>query len=314
MLPGMGNDIKAVLGLLKARLAGLTPELGVNPTAIEGVALYRYHKDMVLSCFNEPCIALVVSGNKRVMAADEEFRYHEGMYIAYGMDLPAVSNIMGATPENPYLGLLVPLDRYILSQLAADFPASGRKVYKGVVAAAVSADVLDACLRLVNLLETPERISIMAPLIIREIHFLLLAGPEGEFFRMLGTHQTPNHRIALAVSWLRSHFEEPFSLTELASHVYMSRTSFCRHFSRITGMSPLQFQKRLRLYEAQRLMMVEDKSAEAAAYEVGYESPSQFNREYKRQFGEPPHRDIELLITTEAVAGEEMGAVSLTGA
>jgi AraC-like DNA-binding protein len=139
--------------------------------------------------------------------------------------------------------------------------------------------------------------------------------PEGEGFRLLGTEGSPNNQIARAAGWLREHYRELFSLAELAGQVNMSRTSFCRHFSRITGMSPLQFQKKLRLYEAQRLMLTEDKSAETAAYEVGYESPSQFNREYKRQFGEPPHRDNERLLAARAVTGDETGAVPkmLTG-
>jgi transcriptional regulator GlxA family with amidase domain len=160
-------------------------------------------------------------------------------------------------------------------------------------------------LRLVGLLETPERIPVLAPMVIREIHYFLLMGPGGEFFRQLGTHQTVNNQIALAVSWLRAHYQKPFNLPGLVAEVNMSRASFCRHFSRITGLSPLQFQKRLRLYEAQRLMLAEDMSAETTAYEVGYESSTQFNREYKRQFGEPPYRDIQKMITAGAAVGEE---------
>jgi transcriptional regulator GlxA family with amidase domain len=142
-------------------------------------------------------------------------------------------------------------------------------------------------------------------LIIQEIHYYLLTGPEGEYFRLLGSAAHPNNQIARATDWLRSHYQEPFNLAELAGRVNMSTTSLCRHFSRITGMSPLRFQKRLRLYEAQRLMLAEGKSAEAAAYAVGYESPAQFNREYKRQFGEPPHRDRERLLAVGAVMGEK---------
>jgi transcriptional regulator GlxA family with amidase domain len=139
-------------------------------------------------------------------------------------------------------------------------------------------------------------------MIIREMHYFLLIGPEGEDFRLLGIAESPNNQIAQAVGWLREHYRELFNLAELAAQVNMSQTSFYRHFSRITGMSPLQFQKRLRLYEAQRLMLAEDASAETAAFTVGYESPTQFNREYKRQFGDPPHRDIQRLITATAVS------------
>jgi AraC-like DNA-binding protein len=189
-----------------------------------------------------------------------------------------------------------------LSQLVSEVKPRPAKAYKGLTVAEAGSDMLDACLRLLNLLDTPERIPVIAPMIMREIHYCLLAGPEGEDFRLLGTAESPNNQIARAVGWLREHYRELFSLAELAAGVNMSQPSLCRHFSRITGTSPLQFQKRLRLYEAQRLMLTEDKSAETAAYEVGYDSPTQFNREYKRQFGEPPRRDIQKIITIKAAA------------
>jgi transcriptional regulator GlxA family with amidase domain len=131
-------------------------------------------------------------------------------------------------------------------------------------------------------------------MIIREIHFLLLTSPEGEDFRLLGMYDKPSNQIARSISWLRENYRETFSVNGLAAQVNMSVTSFCRHFSRITGTTPIQYQKRLRLYEAQRMIIYENQSAENAAYEVGYESPTQFSREYKRQFGEPPRRSAEL--------------------
>ena len=165
--------------------------------------------------------------------------------------------------------------------------------YKGVTVGEVTPELLDACLRLVTVLDTPARIPVLGPMITREIHYYLLLGPEGEDFRLLGTSAHPRNQIARAVDWLRSHYRRSFCLVELAGLVNMSKTSFCRHFSRITGLSPLRFQKRPRLYEARRLIFFEGKSAEEAGYDVGYESPGQFNREYKRLFGEPPHRDRE---------------------
>jgi AraC-like DNA-binding protein len=315
----MENDketIRRSIDTLKVKLPALTPEPGRIPAAIEGVYLYRQIEDVRIDCFNEPCIGVIIQGDKRALVADREYRFREGWYIAYGMDLPAISHITGASVETPHLALSIPLDRYILSQLAAEVkPQPDGKAYKGLTVAEAGADMLEACLRLVNLLDTPERIPVIAPMIMREIHYYLLVGPEGEDFRRLGTAENPNNQIACAVSWLREHYQELFNLAELAAQVNMSQPSLCRHFSRITGTSPLQFQKRLRLYEAQRLMLMEDKSAETAAYEVGYDSPTQFNREYKRQFGEPPYRDIQKLITAGATAGEEMGAVPkmLTG-
>jgi transcriptional regulator GlxA family with amidase domain len=169
-------------------------------------------------------------------------------------------------------------------------------VYKGITVGALGTELLDVCQRLLRLLDAPERIPVLAPMIIREIHYYLLPGPEGEDFRLLGTAAHPHNQIARALDWLRSHYRKPFNLAELAGRFDMSTTSFCRHFSRITGLSPLRFQKRLRLCEAQPLMISGGTNAEAAAYTVGYESPAQFNWEYKRPFGEPPHRDRERLL------------------
>ena len=280
--------------LLKAKLTCLAGNPGKTLTAIEGVYLYRINKDERIECLSDPCIGIVVQGNKRAVIADEEYRYGEGWYVAYGMGLPAVSHITGASVERPHLALLIRLDLYILTELAAYVkPAPRQRIYKGVTIGEVTAELLEACLRLTNLLDTPERIPALAPMLIREIHYLLLTGPEGEDFRLLGSGKNPNSRIAEAVAWMRENYRQPFNLAELAAHVNMSLTSFSRHFRRITGTSPLQFQKRIRLYEAQRLMLTEGKSAETAAFAVGYESPTQFNREYKRQFSEPPRRNIE---------------------
>jgi AraC-like DNA-binding protein len=310
MLSGMENE--TILQTLKDRLLHLVPKPGKYPAAIEGLKLVRRDADMRVDCIDDPLVGVIVQGHKRALIADVEYRCGEGQLFAIGMDLPSMNQITWATSETPHLALSIPLDRYILFQLAADLPPSslsGAKTYKGVTVAEASSELLDACLRLLHLLDTPERIPVFAPMIMREIHYYLLTGPGGEDFRLLGTAESPNNQIARAVSWLREHYRELFNLAELAGQVNMSQTSFCRHFSRITGMSPLQFQKRLRLYEAQRLMLTEDKSAETVAYEVGYESPTQFNREYKRHFGEPPHRDIAKLLAVGPAIGDETGPV-----
>jgi AraC-like DNA-binding protein len=304
------QENRRIIASLKATLARLTAEPGKIPTAIEGLYLYRRHEDVRVECFTDPCIGVLIQGDKRAIVADEEYRFSEGWYIAYGMDLPAIGYISRASTGTPYFALSIPLDRYIMSQLMAGIeqePLLDSKAYKGVTVAEAHLELLEAFLRLVNLLDTPERIPVIAPMIMREIHYYLLTGPAGDDFRLLGTYGTPNNQIAQAASWLREHYREAFNLAELTGLVNMPPTSFCRHFSRITGMSPLQFQKRLRLYEAQRLLLTEDKTAEMAAYEVGYESPTQFNREYKRQFGEPPHRDRERLLLSGVSIREEIG-------
>lgn len=152
------------------------------------------------------------------------------------------------------------------------------------------ADLLGCFLRLVGLLDKPEQIRIRAPMAIREIHYLLLAGPQGRNLRLLNTLGTQSHQIPRAITWLKEHYKAPFQVEELARRVNMSLSTFHRYFKDITGLSPLQFHKQLRLYEAQRLMLLEDRKASRALTTVGYESETQFNREYKRLFGEPPHR------------------------
>jgi AraC-like DNA-binding protein len=304
------GEIRRIMGLLKAALVRLASKPGKIPTAIEGLYLHRKHEDERLDCFHDPCIGILVQGDKLTIVADQEYRFREGWYIAYGMDLPGISYVSGASAQKPHLALAIPLDRYIMSQLMAEMewgPLPGNKTYKGITVAEARLELLEASLRLVNLLDTPERIPVIAPMILREIHYYLLTGPEGDDFRLLGTMESPDNQIAKAIEWLREHYREGFNLTKLAGLVNMSPTSFFRHFSRLTSMSPLQFQKKLRLYEAQRLLLAENKTVETAACEVGYASPTQFNREYKRQFGEPPHRDRERLLISGAIVGEETG-------
>jgi AraC-like DNA-binding protein len=289
---------------LKVRLTELLPEPGRYPTAIEGLHLARRNANVRIDCFNVPCIGVIVQGDKKAVIADEEYRCEEGCYIAYGMDLPSVSHITAVSAKKPHLAFSIPLDREIISQLVPGVkPIFGSKIYKGITVAEAEPELLEAGLRLLKLLDTPERIPVLAPMIIREIHYYLLTGPQGEDFRLLGTHENPSNRIARAISWLRQNYRESIKIAVLAAQVNMSLPSFGRHFKQITGMSPIQFQKRLRLYEAQRLMLSEDKNAETAAFEVGYKSIPQFNREYKRQFGEPPHKDIKQLCESVTVEG-----------
>jgi AraC-like DNA-binding protein len=297
--------------LLKVKLAELLHEPGKFPTAIEGLYLARRNTNVRIDCFNAPCIGIIVQGEKRTVIAEKEYHCTEGCYIAYGMDLPSVSHITCSSAKVPHLAFSIPLDRDIISQLAAGGnPAHSDNIYEGITVAEATTELLEACLRLLKLLNTPERISVLAPMIIREIHYYLLTGPQGEDFRLLGTPETPSNRIARAVSWLRENYRKPIQIKALAAQVNMSIPSFGRHFKQITGMSPLQFQKRLRIYEAQRLMLTEDKSAETVAYAVGYKSPPQFSREYKRQFGESPHRDIKRLRASVTVAGGEILSVN----
>ena len=186
------------------------------------------------------------------------------------------------------------LDRRIIAQLMTEDPsivAAGEGDWNPVVDEA-SKELLQAFVRLVELLDTPSRIPVLAPMILREIHYYLLCGSQGRCLRLFSTTGTQANQIAEAISWLREHYADSLNMEDLARRVNMAPSTFNRHFKQVTSLSPLQFQKRLRLYEAERLMLLEGRDAGTAALMVGYESGSQFNREYKRQFGAPPRRDV----------------------
>ena len=286
--------------LLKEKLLRWMPETGLYPTAIEGLMIARHHDAKELeNCIYKPMVAVVVQGFKRSLIGSEEYRYGENHCLVVGVDIPSANHVIVASPEQPFLAVALNLDKYLITQLAAEVPPSsglGNGSYKGMAVAKVDPDVLGAFLRLAELLDKPDQIPVLAPMIIREIHYRLLIGPQGEHLRMVNTLGTQSNQIAKTVTWLRGNYKEPLQVDELAKKVNMATSTFHRHFRQVTTLSPLQFQKRLRLYEAQRLMMVENEDAATAAMAVGYESPTQFNREYKRLFGEPPHRHVSQLL------------------
>jgi AraC-like DNA-binding protein len=268
--------------LMKEKLLRWMPGTGDYPTAIEGLTIFRRDEaNQCENCFYKPLVGVIVQGFKRSVIGSE-----------------SVNFITAASPEHPFLAISLNLDKYLITQLAAEIPPSsrlGNGSYKGMSVAEVDPDVLDAFLRLAELLEKPEQIPVLAPMIIREIHYRLLIGPQGERLRMLNTLGTQSNQIAKSITWLRDNYKEPLQVDKLARKVNMATSTFHRHFREVTTLSPLQFQKRLRLYEAQRLMLAENEDAAIAALAVGYESPTQFNREYRRLFGEPPHRHVSRL-------------------
>lgn len=282
--------------VLRKKLLKWLPEPSRLETSIPGLALARYNEDTKASrCFYTPMVALVVQGYKHSIIGDHQANYGKNQCVVVGVDMPGVFHVTGASEEVPFLSLSVRLDRRIISQQIAELPTiliENTEPLNPVVVSDVSKDLLDAFIRLVELLDTPSRIPILSPLLLREIHFYLLSGNQGGCLRLFNTSGTQASQIAQAVAWLREHYTTPLRMEELARQVNMAPSTFNRHFKEITSLSPLQFQKRLRLYEAERLMLIEGKDAGTAALSVGYESVSQFTREYKRQFGEPPHRDV----------------------
>ncbi|MDR1177969.1 MAG: AraC family transcriptional regulator [Spirochaetaceae bacterium] len=282
--------------LLKKELVKWLPKQSIIQTAVDGLALTRFDESShPESCFYQPMIAVVVQGWKYALIGNKEYSYGEGSCMVVGVDMPGVYHITKDRKGHSFLSVAIKLDKYIITQLLTEVPQlAGKSVSSpgAIVVSKVSDEILDAFLRLVKLLDNPTHIPILSPMIIREIHFYLLVSSLGDYLRMANTIGTQTNQIALAINWLRGHYMEGLQVEDLARMVNMAPSTFHRHFQQLTTLSPLQFQKHLRLYEAKRLMALEGKNASTAAIDVGYNSVSQFNREYKRQFGKPPLQNI----------------------
>jgi len=246
----------------------------------------------------EPSICLVAQGAKRVQLGGDTYVYDAHHYLITSLHLPTVVQIVEASPEKPYLGLRLTFDLREVSQLMADSQLPLPKTQqscRGMATGEVSLPLVSAFQRLVDLLDDEEDIPILAPVIQREIIYRLLVGDQGTRLRQIAATGSQSQQIARAVEWLKGNFAEPLRIEELAQKASMSTSTFHHHFRNMTALSPLQYQKQLRLQEARRLMLTERLDAASAAFQVGYESPSQFSREYSRQFGAPPQRDITTL-------------------
>ncbi|BBB68678.1 AraC family transcriptional regulator [Undibacterium sp. YM2] len=249
-----------------------------------------------------PLICLVLQGSKQVTMGAQTFHFHAGDSLLITADVPTVSQITQASVAAPYISLVLDLDPAIIADLNRQMrDVSGGPGVTGVADVATTplhfeateAEVADAALRLMNLLERPAALPVLHAQLVRELHYWLLAGKHGEAIRRLGWLEGHSHRIARAVALLRTEFAQPLPVERLAATAGMSPSSFHHHFRNITSLSPLQFQKQLRLIEARRMLMAEGMSASSAAFAVGYESVSQFTREYGRMFGLPPARDMD---------------------
>ncbi len=284
------------LEALRKSIARWTDKGELFTTAIPGLSLYRRDEPTgPISGMYEPSICLVAQGAKRVMLGDEEYVYDERNYLITSVHLPTVVQIVDARREKPYLGLKLKLDQREMSQLMADSnlpPPQPRQSSRGMSTGEVTMPLLTAFQRLVDLLDEPKDIPILAPVIQREIIYRLLVGDQGARLRQIASAGSQSHQISKAIDWLKGNFTQPLRIDDLATQVNMSTSTFHHHFRTLTAMSPLQYQKTLRLNEARRLMLAERLDAATAAFQVGYESPSQFSREYSRMFGAPPLRDI----------------------
>jgi AraC-like DNA-binding protein len=268
-------------------------------TCIPGLSLFRRDQPAPPAvCMIEPSLILVGRGEKRLWVGGEGYRYDPSRFLVTSLDLPANSEVLLASPEQPCVGLVLKLDIGMLAEVitksglpAKRQPSTGTGAGIGNVSSALEG-ALD---RLLALLDEPEAIPVLAPLILREIHYRLLNTDQGSRLRQITAVDGQGYRIAKAIDWLKLNYTVALRIDDLAARVQMSAPTFHLHFRQLTGMSPLQYQKWLRLNEARRLMLVERLDVSRAAFAVGYESPSQFSREYGRLFGTAPSRDMALL-------------------
>ncbi|MCG0018652.1 AraC family transcriptional regulator [Vibrio parahaemolyticus] len=268
-------------------------------TPISGLRFSRWTTPTPPTSYtHNPSICLIAQGRKRVLLGEESYIYDANHFLISSVDLPIIANIIEASEEQPYLGLIVELDLTEISQLIIDSELAftqSKEAQKGIAVGELSESLLGAFVRLAELLDEGQNIKILAPIIKREIFYRLLMSEQGTRLHQIVTAGSHSHQIAKAIDWLKNNFVKPLSVGDLASYTGMSKSSFYTHFRSMTSMTPLQFQKKLRLSEARRLMLTENLDAMAATFKVGYESPSQFSREYSRLFGAPPSKDIKSL-------------------
>lgn len=271
---------------------------GFHATPIERVTLARSSTvTMPMPNVYRPQLCLVAQGQKEVTLGDHVFRYAAGRYGIVTYDLPATGHVIEATPAKPYLCMFVDFDPVMLGELALRVPSAPGTPFQpiGKTVSDAGPDLLDAALRLLRLLDDPAALPVLGPLVEQEILYRLLSGPDGARMRYITSSQGRVAQVGHAIAWIGQNFRERFSIERLAAEVGMSSSSLHEHFRAVTAMTPLQFQKQLRLQDARSLMLVQDIDTATAAFRVGYESPSQFSREYRRLFGEPPARDIARL-------------------
>lgn len=274
-------------------------EDGIHPTPIPGLNFFRLSSPSAPACsVVKSVFAVIAQGAKRVVLADEAYEYDSRHYLVTSVGLPLLAQVTEASPETPYLGLGLELDPLKISELMNKLPPaqpSPAGSSRGLAVSRVTPSIGDAVLRLARLVETPADVPVLAPLVEQELLYFLLTGEQGSRLCEVAVKGSLGHRVSRAIHWVNENYGLTMAIDELASAASMSKSSLHHHFKALTSMSPLQYQKVLRLQEARRLMLVEQLDAASACHRVGYESPSQFSREYRRMFGAPPLKDIALM-------------------
>ncbi|MGN2434303.1 AraC family transcriptional regulator N-terminal domain-containing protein [Pseudomonas syringae] len=288
-----GNSVyrAEIIRLIKRRFTAP----GAYETAI--APLHVVHCDTpseLIHAVHRPALCLIVQGRKALWLGDEQYVYDSLSYLVVGVTVPVSGRVIEASADAPYLCIRLDFDPVQIAQLIADAPLSGvpDEPQRGLFLDHIDQPLLETVLRLVRLLDTPRDIGMLAPLALRELYYRLLRCNNGRRLYEMAVGDSQTQRVTRAVNWLNAHYAEPLRIDELARVANLGNSTLHHRFKALTAMSPLQYQKQLRLQEARRLMINEGLDVSSACYRVGYESPSQFSREYSRQFGCPPSADL----------------------
>lgn len=277
------------------------PQEGDFPTAFHPLSFHRRNQPTsAIPCIYPLGIALTIQGQKQVLLHEQMYTYQAGQSLVISEESPAISYITEASKETPYLGLYLRLEHHILKTLATEMQITPLKENSNRSLLSIQAlepELLDAVMRLVRLLDRPDQIPFLGPLLHQEIIIRLLTGPHSIHLSQFAVRESSNQQVERVIVWLKHNFTQNIRIPELAQKIHMSVSSFRQHFRSITGMSPLQFQKHLRLEEAKKLMLHRHLDVSQASLAVGYESLSQFSREYSRKFGLSPQKDIQRILS-----------------
>lgn len=291
-LPEAPDPLQAERDALAERVRRLVYTQGEYIEQIPGLHLSCVERSVSQpNCFYVLSVGVILRGRKRLCIGDKTYEYGGGAMIVTSIDMPTSYELLDVSPSAPFISLSLRLNPAILAELLTEEnPQAEPEARTPFCIEEASEELIDDFTRLLKLADRPAQIEVRAPLIIRDIHYLALSGTAGECLRALYAPSAGGIRIRQAVRWLRENFREPVKISQLADVAHMSEPTFYRQFKQLTSLSPIQYQKRLRLYEAQQFLLRGDGDVNSAAYAVGYQSPQQFNRDYKKFFGETPGR------------------------
>ena len=286
-----------VLNNLKNKMINILPYEEEVDAGFFGVKFFRRNNvDLIHTCVQKPCIFFVINGEKHINIHSKDFLIEKGYYNITYIDYPISSYFSNISEDNPYLSIYLPVDNKIISEIIKDIENIPNNSFKGISSHKADESLLEAYERLIDLYAKQNNNTFLAELTLKEIYYRILTGPAGADLKSLFTSDSQSNKIYKAVEYITENYKDRLTINDIAAKVNMAPSTFFRAFKQITLISPLQYQKRLRLYEAQRLMLAESLTATEAAYNVGYESITQFTREYKKIFNSSPAKNIKSIL------------------